>query len=240
MLKVFKPANRDFKEVKKQWKQEVQKFKLLRHPNIVVIYDDFVCENLFYIVLERACGSLDDLIQTNGAIPEFQVKEIARQLLFAIHSIHQRDVIHRDITIYNTLVFEGSQKQGLIFKISDFGISKKFFHPWKPKICNTKTAHPLFTPPELLLRQYGYTSKQSDLYHLGIILLYSILGRLPINKTMSTTEIEQIIKSGILRQEAERIKTPLGDFIAVLLRRRQEYRFQTAIEAWNRLNKGLE
>jgi len=235
VLKVFKPANRDFEEVKKQWKQEVQKFRLLRHPNVVAIYDDFECENLFYIVLERALGSLDDLIQTKGAMPEFKVKEIARQLLFAIHSIHQRGVIHRDITIYNTLVFEGSHNQGLIFKISDFGISKKFFNSWKPKICNTKTAHPLFTPPELLLPQYGYTSEQSDLYHLGIILLYSILGSLPINKIMSTTEIEEIITSGILRQEAERIKTPLGDFIAVLLRRRKEYRFQIAIEAWNAL-----
>lgn len=232
-LKIFKPANRPFKEVQEQWNKETQLFKKLRHPNVVTIYDAYICDNLFYIVLERAWGNLCDWVQAVKPIHEGTVREIARQLLFAIYFIHKEGVIQRDITIYNTLVFEGPKSRGPILKISDFGISKEFIDPWKPKICNSYTAHPCFIPPELLLPQYGYTNEQSDLYHLGLVLLYSLTGTLPFHEKMDIEQRNKMILDGVPRKEAEKIKTPLGDFISILLRRHQEYRFKTAIEAWN-------
>lgn len=236
-LKISKPANRPFNEVQKQWDKETQLFKKLRHPNIVAIYDAFVCDNLFYIVLERAWGNLCDWIQAVKPIHEVTVREIARQLLFALYFIHKEGVIQRDITIYNTLVFEWPESRGAIFKISDFGISKEFIDPWEPRICTSYIAHPCFIPPELLLPQYGYTNEQSDLYHLGFVLLYSLTGMLPFDEKMDAEQRNKMILDGIPRKEAEKIETPLGDFIAVLLRRHHEYRFKTAIEAWNALKR---
>lgn len=236
-LKIFKPANRpfEFEEVQTQWEQETHLFRKLRHPNVVAIYDAFICDNLFYIVLERAWGDLCYWIQVIGSTNESTVREIARQLLFAIYFIHREGVIHRDITIYNTLVFEGPGTRGPIFKISDFGISKEFFSPWEPRISRSHVAHPCFTPPELLLPEYGYTNEQSDLYHLGLVLLYSLTGTLPFDEKMNDDQRNKMIVDGVPRMEAEKIGTPLGDFIAVLLRRHHEYRFRTALEAWNAL-----
>lgn len=234
-LKVFKPANRPFDEVKKQWDNETQLFKKLRHPNVVAIYDAFICDNLFYIVLERAWGNLCDWIQNVKPVPEITVREIARQLLFALNFIHKEGVIQRDITIYNTLVFEGPKSRGAIFKISDFGISKEFINPWEQRICNSYIAHPCFIPPELLLPEYGYTNEQSDLYHLGLVLLYSLVGKLPFDENLDAKERKKMIIDGIPRKEAEKIKTPLGNFIAILLRRHHEYRYKNAIDAWNAL-----
>src|SRR3972149_3196445 len=65
-LKVFKPADRPFEEVQEPWGSESQLFKKLRHPNVVAIYDAFICDNLFYIVLERAWGNLCYWIQHIG------------------------------------------------------------------------------------------------------------------------------------------------------------------------------
>ncbi len=234
-LKVFKPANRPFVEVKKQWDNETQLFKKLRHPNVVAIYDAFICDNLFYIVLERAWGNLCNWIQNVKSIPEATVREIARQLLFALYFIHKEGVIQRDITIYNTLVFEGPKSRGAIFKISDFGISKEFINPWEQRICNSYIAHPCFIPPELLLPQYGYTNEQSDLYHLGLVLLYSLAGELPFDEKIGAEERKKMILDGVPRKEAEKIKTPLGSFISILLRRHHEYRFKNALDAWNAL-----
>jgi serine/threonine protein kinase len=236
-LKVFKPANRPFDEVKKQWDNETQLFKKLRHPNVVAIYDAFICDNLFYIVLERAWGNLCDWIQNVQPIPEATVREVARQLLFALYFIHKEGVIQRDITIYNTLVFEGPKSRGAIFKISDFGISKEFINPWEQRICNSYIAHPCFIPPELLLPEYGYTNEQSDLYHLGLVLLYSLVGKLPFDEKMDAEELKKMILDGVPRKEAEKIITPLGNFISILLRRHHEYRFKNAIDAWNALKK---
>ena len=236
-LKVFKPANRPFDEVKTQWEKESRLFEKLRHPNVVAIYDAFICDNLFYIVLERAWGRLCDWVDLVKPMPEGAVREIARQLLFAIHYMHTHGVVHRDITIYNALVFEGPKSKGATFKISDFGISKEFADPWQDKICHTHIAHPCFVPPELIDPNYGYTTERADLYHLGLILLYAVSGSLPFNETMPRDQIAKLIQDGAPRQRAEALGTPLGDFIAVLLRRRNEFRHKTAIEAWTALKK---
>lgn len=233
-LKIFKPANRPFDEVKAQWYKETTFFNRLRHSNIVAIYDSFVCENLFYIALERAWGNLEQFVKATGALNELTVKEIARQLLFGLHFIHTQGVLQRDLTIYNVLVFEGPQSRGSVFKISDFGISEAT-QPWQ-KNSISKAAHPLFKPPELV--NTGYTNEQSDLYHLGLILLYCIKGTLPVNSTMTEQQIMQAINNGIPRQEADSIKTSLGVFVSILLRRRQEYRFKKVLEAWDYL-KGI-
>ena len=236
-LKVFKPANRPFDEVQNQWDNERKLFEKLRHSNIVAIYDAFICDNLFYIVLERAWGNLYNWIEAIKPVSELEVREIARQLLFAIYYIHINGVVHRDITIYNTLVFEGLQSRGAVIKISDFGISKEFIHQWNDKICFTHIAHPCFIPPELILPEYGYTTERSDLYHLGLILLYSMTGSLPFDDNMSKNQIEKIVRDGIPRESAENIGTQLGDFVSVLLRRHNEYRFDNALEAWKALKE---
>lgn len=79
-LKIFKPANRPFEEVQKQWEQETQLFYKLRHSNIVAIYDAFIYNNLFYIVLEKAWGNLYEWIRVSNPanINEKTVREIAR------------------------------------------------------------------------------------------------------------------------------------------------------------------
>lgn len=111
-------------------------------------------------------------------------------------------------------------------KITDFGISKDLFQPFGQSFIQSQTAHPQFIPPELLLN--GYSNERSDLYHLGLILLYLYTGWLP------SINIEDV-KDGIPRQRAKLIGNPLGDFIAVLLRRSNEYRFTSAIDAWDAL-----
>jgi eukaryotic-like serine/threonine-protein kinase len=234
-LKIFKPADRKIEEVQEHWNRETKLFKKLRHPSVVAIYDAFICGGLFYIVLERAWGNLCDWVTAVKTVPELTVREIARQLLFAVHFIHREGVLQRDITIYNTLVFEGPQSRGAIFKISDFGISRDLLEPWSSGPNAEPIAHPCFVPPEFLVSEYGYGNEQSDLYHLGLVLLYCHTGSLPLNESLGQDELQRRTKDGIPRIEAEKIGTPLGNFISVLLRRHQDYRFKTALEAWNAL-----
>jgi len=229
VLKVFKPAKRTFISVKKQWEKECGIFEITRHPNVVAIYDSFICENLCYIVLERAWGDLYHWIEINKPLNEAIVREMARQLLFAIHYIHTKGIVQRDINIFNILVFEG-KKSNPIYKITDFGISKDLIQPWQSDDDRTEIANPLFIPPELIISQYGYTNQQSDLYHLGLILLYAITGTPPFDNKKSLEDIKKEVLIGEPRKEAEKIKTSLGDFISILLRRRQEYRFKSAID----------
>jgi serine/threonine protein kinase len=235
VFKVYQPANRSFEDVQTQWKRECALCaKVNGHPNIVVVMDAFICDNLFYIVFERAWGNLSQWIDaTPRPLPEFTVLQMAHDILAAMSHIHSRAIVHRDITIFNVLVFQGLN--GAIFKVSDFGISKEFVDPWVERVCRTQIAHPLFVPPELLFTEFGQVTERSDLYHLGLILLFALTGRLPLVPTMSHEQIAAAIKAGQPRLQAEAIHTPLGDFIAVLLRRRQQYRFASAADAYSEL-----
>ena len=231
VLKILKPG-RPFEEVQATWAREQDLFRRLRHPNIVAIHDALVRDNLFYLVLERAKGSLESLVSQFGPMPEPTVRELARQLLFALHFIHRNEVIHKDVTIQNVLVFEGPQSRGPLFKISDFGISIDNLAPWgAAPVAN----NPTFLLPEVLDIGFGSSSIRSDLYHLGLVLLFALNGSLPLNAAMSQEEIDYAVRNAIPRQQAEAIGTAFGEFVAVLLRRRADYRFPSALDAWRSL-----
>jgi serine/threonine-protein kinase len=234
VLKVFKPAGRPFAEVQAQWAREQDLFRRLRHPNVVTIQDAFVCENLFYLALERAWGNLASFVSQFGPLPEPTVRELARQLLFALHFVHQNGVVHKDVTIQNVLLFEGPPTRGPVFKISDFGISTDHLAAWGavPSVDNRT-----YLLPEVLDIGFGMSSVRSDLYHLGLVLLFALQGTLPLNAAMDQIDIDDAVRDGVPRQQAEQLGTAIGDFVAILLRRHADYRFPTALEAWRGLQR---
>jgi serine/threonine protein kinase len=224
VIKFFKPNNRHIEDVQKQWMKETGLFDRLRHTNIVSIYDAYTYGNLFFIVLERAWGDLKKHVLSQLSIKklsENETKLIASQLISALSFIHKNGVIHKDLTIYNILVFKRFLSQN-IFKISDFGISKELLSPIDV-ISTTQMIHPEFTPPEFL--QDGFVDQQSDLYQLGLVLLYCIIG-VNIFEGKNQQEINKMIADAIPRRTAESFKSPFCNFISILLRRHKEYRFQ--------------
>ena len=229
-IKIFKPAKRKFSDVRRQWERETDILERVKHQNVVFIHDAFICDNLFYIVFERAWGNLFDLVQKVGPLAEPAVKEIARQILFALSYIHRKGILHKDLTVYNILYFpHGKQGKGF-YKVSDFGISQEFTESWNHE---NKVAHRLFKPPELV--KYGYTTMQSDLYHLGLVLYFCLKGEFPYKINLPQNVIDKAIMDGVPRKKAEQLNAELGDFISVLLRRRESYRYQNEIDAWQDL-----
>ena len=107
VLKVFKP-NKSFTEVQNDWAREVSIFNRVNHPNIVTIYDSFMSGNLFYIVLERARENIFKWRQSQTYVPPILVRETARQLLAGLNYLHKNSILHRDLTVYNCLIFHGS------------------------------------------------------------------------------------------------------------------------------------
>jgi serine/threonine-protein kinase len=84
--------------------------------------------------------------------------------------------------------------------------------------------------PELLAA--GYTSKQSDLYQIGLIMYWMITGRPPIDLEVPYPLLAAQIADGVARQRAEALGTPFGAVVAKLLRRRDVYRYTSAREVW--------
>ena len=196
----------------------------LAHAHVTSILDAFIVGNLFFIVMERAWGSVDQYIRQVGALHDSAVRELAAQMLDALQHTHLLGVLHRDITIYNTLVFSRPVTNLAWYKLADFGVSKEFTDPWNPKVAYTEIAHPSFRPPEFDLAPAPYSNERTDLHHVGLVLLFAARGELPMKEGMSREELREIVLSGAPRLAAEALHTPLGDFIAVLCRRTNEAR----------------
>lgn len=236
-LKMFRPANRHYETVKMEWSAEMRRLESFRHPNIVYIYDAFECHYLFYIALERCDTSLRSLVVR--PLSDDVLIELTRQLLVALDYLHDNGLVHSDLHGGNVLVsnLDALYRPGLglpppVVKITDFGVSHQLEseHWFRPQVANPK-----ILTPELVTA--GYTTKQSDLYQLGLLMFAMHTGENPIPEGTSYHDLTRSIAEGYPRQRAEALGTPISQVIAKLLRRRDAYRYQLARDVWEDLRQ---
>ena len=221
-LKMVRPSNRPYSQVQAEWAREQSRLFSLRHPNVVYIYDSFEQDHLFYLALERCDHSLKDMLGT--PMQEGLVLEITRQLLAAVQFLHDNEVVHDDIHGGNVLITHTDRPT---VKISDFGISHELrgMTAVRPNV-----VHHAIMAPEILAT--GYTSRQSDLYQVGLLLYWMLVGEPAIQMDVPYQELVKQVAEGAPRVRAEQIGSPFGDLIARMLRRREAFRYASAREVW--------
>ena len=222
-IKMIRPANRPYAEVHAEWQRELQRLMSLRHPNVVYMHDAFEQGNLFYLALERCDHPLTPMLGT--PMQEGLAIELVRQLLAAVQFLHDNDIVHDDLHPGNVLVTHSSDRP--VVKISDFGISHNL--AGAPAIRPNVVHHKIMAPEVV---SSGYTSKQSDLYQVGLLLYWMVAGEPAIAPGLPYQELVRVVSDGEPRQRAEAIGTPLGGLIAKMLRRRDAYRYTSAKEVW--------
>lgn len=222
-IKMIRPANRPYADVYAEWAREAQRLMSLRHPNVVYIHDAFEQTNLFYLALERCDHPLTPMLGT--PMQEGLAIELVRQLLAAVQFLHDNDIVHDDLHPGNVLVTHSSDRP--VVKISDFGISHNL--AGAPAIRPNVVHHKIMAPEVV---SSGYTSKQSDLYQVGLLLYWMVTGSPAIAPGLSYQDLVKVVSDGEPRQRAEAIGTPLGKLVAKMLRRRDTYRYTSAREVW--------
>jgi serine/threonine-protein kinase len=227
-VKMMRPANRPYSEVQAEWAREVQRLMSLRHPNVVYIHDAFAQNHLFYLALERCDHPLKAMLGT--PMQEGLVLELVRQLLSAVQFLHDNDVVHDDLHPGNVLITHASDRP--VVKISDFGISHEL--RGMPAI-RPNVVHHKIMAPEVLAS--GYTSKQSDLYQVGLLMYWMLTGEPAIQQDIPYEDLVRQVAEGAPRGKAELVGTPLGAIIAKMLRRRDAYRYTSAREVWGDLRE---
>lgn len=96
------------------------------------------------IVSRGLCQFSGDLTSnvTETGLGELHAKRVARQLAAAVHHIHSRELVHRDIKLDNILVFRSDFSR---IKLCDFGETRRVntvvrrHNEWLP-----------YSPPEVL------------------------------------------------------------------------------------------
>ena len=221
-VKVFLPAERPYEVVRDDWLREAGRLHRLRHPNIVYVHDYFEADGLFYLVLERCDHSLEDML--GRPFTDRLVVEIARQLLFALQYLSDNEVVHNDLHAGNILVVQGDRP---ICKLGDLGIAQELYG--RPGV-RPSIVHHRIMAPEVLAG--GYSTKQSDLYQMGLLMYAMHTGEYPIDFSVGYQGVVEQIRAGEPRQRAESLGTAIGDIVSVMLRRHEQYRYTSPLEVW--------
>ncbi|XP_052060793.1 serine/threonine-protein kinase Nek11-like isoform X3 [Mytilus californianus] len=144
---------------------EAKVLSKLNHPGIVKFHDSFIDGESFCIVTEYCEGGdldakINELAKSKKNLEEKTILDWFVQLVLAVHYMHTRRILHRDLKSRNIFL------KGNMVKIGDFGISKILMGT--ADLASTFTGTPYYMSPEVLKHE-GYNSK-SDVWSIGCIL----------------------------------------------------------------------
>ena len=176
---------------------EVSILKYLQpHPNLIKFHLIYESISNFYII-EEYCngGNLEQNLikyikKNNKPFTEEISKYIIKNILYGLSNLNSQNIIHRDLKVENILLHFDNEEdlinQNLMnskIKIIDFGFAK-FLK--KNEFADSIIGTPLFMDPIILNsmndkkeNDKNMYDKKVDMWSLGIISYYILLGNLP-------------------------------------------------------------
>ena len=160
---------------RKKFIKEAQRLATFQSPNIVQVMDTFEENNTAYYVMEHIDGgSLENFIESSGALSESKTIEIILPILDALNVLHSKGLLHLDIKPANIML-----RKDLTPVLIDFGISKYI----EFADGHTTTAPVGISKGYAPLEQYGGNisdfTKATDIYSLCATLYNAVTGIVP-------------------------------------------------------------
>ena len=183
-LKILPPRLAKNSNFINRFLREARSVAHLNHPNIVQAIDAGHAEPYFYFAMEYVDGpTADELLQSEGPLPERRALEIARDVARALQHAHEADIVHRDVKPDNILI--GSD--GAV-KLADLGLARETVE-LDSRLTQTGMAvgTPDYISPEQA-RGETELDGRTDVYSLGATL-YTLLAGAPPYDGESPVEI---------------------------------------------------
>lgn len=172
----------------KQFLHEAQSAARLRHPGIVTVLDKGETEDgRAYIVYELVSGSSLQARMQGGEYTHRDAALWTAEIAEALQHAHQQGIVHRDIKPANVLLDERGK-----VKVADFGLAKMddaFFTDDQGRVLGTVA----YMSPEQAAGKSEWSSPQSDIYALGVVLYELLCRKLPFTKGSTDDILKQVI-----------------------------------------------
>ncbi|HET8913714.1 MAG TPA: protein kinase [Ktedonobacteraceae bacterium] len=203
--------------------REVLLLARLNHPAIPMLYDYFLEDGHWYLVMDYIPGkTLASYMHKSGSLEPLEAINYALQLCDVLEYLHQLQppVIFRDLKPSNIIL---TPEHRLV--LIDFGIARYFK---EGHVNDTiELGSPGYAPPE----QYqgaGQTDWRSDLYSLGVILHEMLCGKRPPS---IGNELEP------LHQLNPHLSSALSALVMIATRHAPQHRFQSAYTFYQALER---
>ncbi|XP_072821631.1 dual specificity protein kinase TTK isoform X1 [Vicugna pacos] len=207
--------------------------KLQQHSDkIIRLYDYEITDQYIYMVME--CGNIDlnSWLKKKKSIDPWERKSYWKNMLEAVHTIHQHGIVHSDLKPANFLIVDG------MLKLIDFGIANQMQPDTTSIIKDSQVGTVNYMPPEAIKdmsssRENGKSkskiSPKSDVWSLGCILYYMTYGKTPFQHIINQIsklhaiidpnheiefpdipekDLQDVLKCCLIRDPKQRISIP--------------------------------
>ncbi|NWR04499.1 STK10 kinase, partial [Paradoxornis webbianus] len=148
---------------------EIEILATCDHPHIVKLLGAFYWDGKLWIMIEFCPGGAVDatMLELDRGLTEPQIQVICRQMLEALHYLHSKRIIHRDLKAGNVLLTQDGD-----IKLADFGVSAKNMKTLQKR--DSFIGTPYWMAPEVVMCEtmkdtpYDY---KADIWSLGITLI---------------------------------------------------------------------
>ncbi|XP_047341056.1 CBL-interacting protein kinase 2-like [Impatiens glandulifera] len=172
-----------------QIKREISVMRLVKHPNVVQLYEVMASKTKVYFVMEYVKGGELFNKVSKGKLKEGIARKYFQQLISAVDFCHSRGVYHRDLKPENLLLDEYGN-----LKVSDFGLSTLSECKHQDGLLHTTCGTPSYVSPEVINRK-GYDGAKADIWSCGVILYVLLAGYLPFNEPNLMEMYKKITKA---------------------------------------------
>ncbi|KAI5657372.1 hypothetical protein M9H77_26165 [Catharanthus roseus] len=172
-----------------QIKREISVMRLVKHPNVVHLYEVMASKTKIYFAMEFVKGGELFNKVAKGRLKEDAARKYFQQLVAAVDFCHSRGVYHRDLKPENLLLDEFGN-----LKVSDFGLSALADSRRQDGLLHTTCGTPAYVAPEVINKK-GYDGEKADIWSCGVILFVLLAGYLPFHDSNLMVMYRKISKS---------------------------------------------
>lgn len=190
-------------EIRYRSQKEIEYLCRLQHPGIVKIYDSFLFDERFYIVMELVHGlDLEHYVKSRGPLDEQRAADIMVKTLSVLQYVHSRHIIHRDIKPSNIMIRDNGE-----VCLLDFGVAR-----------DINSTH---TQMGIVIGSDGYMSPEqaegitldhrTDIYSLGCVFYFMLTGQQAFPPQASQAEMLLLVTGGKFPKLTTRTTCLRGD-----------------------------
>jgi eukaryotic-like serine/threonine-protein kinase len=209
-----------------QLREEARIAGSVKHPNVVGIVDVIEEDGRPALVMEWVDGVDLAMLRrkharSNARLPLERVITIARDLLEALAAVHERGIVHGDVSPQNVLLGHDG-----VARLTDFGLARRTADA--PLEIATVSGTLGYMAPEQL---EGRSDHRSDLFSAGVVIWELVTGRQLREATSGVQAFVEILRNDVQAPSALRAEAAcLDDVLVRVLARAPEDRFVSARE----------
>jgi serine/threonine protein kinase len=221
-LKIIKHMDNKKKGALAALYREIAAMKTASHPCVVPLIKCIEDRSIGKVALimgwaEGGPALTREGLEAGHTVPEPLTRFYCRDMVRAVHHIHQQGLIHGDLKPENVLMCASGKAL-----LSDFGCAKQVEST--NQLLHRSNGTPAFLAPEMTVAKAQYAGEPADVYALGASLYTFVYGRIPF--TASTVqELFSIVQTQPLQfPDSPVVSQELKDLLLGLLEKRPEQR----------------